>query len=85
MTNQTSIEPPVQPILENLWWVIPGKLAGVRKPIAMTHLLIRLSQAQVRELEVAHLEELSEALLDFEDVENLTDWLRNLERESQVE
>lgn len=21
-----------QPILENLWWVIPGKLAGVRKP-----------------------------------------------------
>jgi len=23
---------PVQPIAENLWWVIPGKLAGVRKP-----------------------------------------------------
>ncbi len=23
---------PVQPIQENLWWVIPGKLAGVRKP-----------------------------------------------------
>ena len=23
-----------QPIAENLWWVIPGKLAGVRKPIA---------------------------------------------------
>jgi rhodanese-related sulfurtransferase len=23
-----------QPIKENLWWVIPGKLAGVRKPIA---------------------------------------------------
>jgi protein-tyrosine phosphatase len=22
-----------QPISENLWWVIPGKLAGVRKPI----------------------------------------------------
>ncbi len=22
-----------QPIQENLWWVIPGKLAGVRKPI----------------------------------------------------
>lgn len=21
-----------QPIAENLWWVIPGKLAGVRKP-----------------------------------------------------
>ena len=21
-----------QPISENLWWVIPGKLAGVRKP-----------------------------------------------------
>ncbi len=25
---------PSQPIKENLWWVIPGKLAGVRKPIA---------------------------------------------------
>ena len=23
-----------QPIRENLWWVIPGKLAGVRKPMA---------------------------------------------------
>ncbi|WP_416672435.1 phosphatase domain-containing putative toxin [Egbenema bharatensis] len=23
---------PLQPIAENLWWVIPGKLAGVRKP-----------------------------------------------------
>ncbi|MDJ0519607.1 MAG: dual specificity protein phosphatase family protein [Trichodesmium sp. MO_231.B1] len=23
-----------QPIAENLWWVIPGKLAGVRKPTA---------------------------------------------------
>ena len=22
----------IQPIKENLWWVIPGKLAGVRKP-----------------------------------------------------
>lgn len=36
-------------------------------------------KAQVRELEVAQLEELSEALLDFEDAENLTDWLRNLQ------
>ena len=25
---------PPQPIAENLWWVIPGKLAGVRKPAA---------------------------------------------------
>lgn len=25
-------EPTVQPIQNNLWWVIPGKLAGVRKP-----------------------------------------------------
>ncbi len=24
----------LQPIQENLWWVIPGKLAGVRKPTA---------------------------------------------------
>ncbi|WP_223269934.1 phosphatase domain-containing putative toxin [Nostoc sp. 'Peltigera membranacea cyanobiont' 213] len=24
----------IKPISENLWWVIPGKLAGVRKPIA---------------------------------------------------
>ena len=23
----------IQPIVENLWWAIPGKLAGVRKPI----------------------------------------------------
>ncbi len=23
-----------QPIAENLWWVLPGKLAGVRKPTA---------------------------------------------------
>lgn len=23
----------LQPIQENLWWVIPGKLAGVRKPL----------------------------------------------------
>jgi protein-tyrosine phosphatase len=28
MTEQQS----TQPISENLWWVIPGKLAGVRKP-----------------------------------------------------
>ncbi|MGD1712575.1 dual specificity protein phosphatase family protein [Dapis sp. BLCC M172] len=25
-------EETTQPIAENLWWVIPGKLAGVRKP-----------------------------------------------------
>lgn len=25
-------EPQTQSILENLWWVVPGKLAGVRKP-----------------------------------------------------
>jgi atypical dual specificity phosphatase len=25
---------PIQPISENLWWVIPHKLAGVRKPMA---------------------------------------------------
>lgn len=25
---------PIQPINQNLWWVIPGKLAGVRKPMA---------------------------------------------------
>jgi protein-tyrosine phosphatase len=34
MINQTPIEQPVQLISENLWWVIPGKLAGVRKPMA---------------------------------------------------
>lgn len=27
-------QPLIQPIQENLWWVIPGKLAGVRKPTA---------------------------------------------------
>lgn len=25
---------PIQPIAANLWWVVPGKLAGVRKPTA---------------------------------------------------
>jgi hypothetical protein len=29
------------------------------------------------------LEELSEALLDFEDVEDLTDWLRNWDGEEE--
>ncbi|WP_373545268.1 dual specificity protein phosphatase family protein [Chamaesiphon sp.] len=24
----------IEPIVENLWWVIPGKLTGVRKPTA---------------------------------------------------
>jgi atypical dual specificity phosphatase len=24
----------IEPIVKNLWWVIPGKLAGVRKPTA---------------------------------------------------
>lgn len=24
----------IQPIKDNIWWVIPGKLAGVRKPMA---------------------------------------------------
>ena len=37
-------------------------------------------EAKVRELEVAQLEELSEALLDFENVGDLTNWLRNLDR-----
>ena len=34
MTNPTPIEQPIQKISENLWWVISGKLAGVRKPMA---------------------------------------------------
>lgn len=25
---------PIQPLKENVWWVLPGKLAGVRKPTA---------------------------------------------------
>jgi atypical dual specificity phosphatase len=32
MTDSTPTPKTVQPILENLWWVIPDKLAGVRKP-----------------------------------------------------
>ncbi len=28
------MEQPIQPIEKNLWWVIPAKLAGVRKPLA---------------------------------------------------
>ena len=34
---------PIQPIVENLWWAIPGKLAGVRKPTA----------AELKELQTA--------------------------------
>jgi protein-tyrosine phosphatase len=34
MTDSTSTPQTVQPIAENLWWVIPKKLAGVRKPEA---------------------------------------------------
>ncbi len=35
------MEQPIGPIKENLWWVIPHKLAGVRKPMAeeLTELL----------------------------------------------
>ena len=37
---------PTQPISENLWWVIPSKLAGVRKP---THEeLIELQETGIR-------------------------------------
>jgi protein-tyrosine phosphatase len=34
MTDSISTPQTVQPIAENLWWVIPNKLAGVRKPEA---------------------------------------------------
>ncbi len=40
-------------------------------------------EAQVRELEVAQLEALSEALLDFSNLEDLRDWLRNIPRGEQ--
>lgn len=30
--TQTPTEETLQPIAENLWWTIPGKLAGVRMP-----------------------------------------------------
>ena len=32
MTDLISTSKTVQPIAENLWWVIPHKLAGIRKP-----------------------------------------------------
>jgi len=32
LVDQTPTEKPVQTIVQNLWWVLPGKLAGVRKP-----------------------------------------------------
>jgi hypothetical protein len=32
MTDLISTSKTVQPIAENLWWVIPNQLAGVRKP-----------------------------------------------------
>lgn len=35
MLEKRTNQPPAQPITENLWWVIPGKLAGVRKPTAV--------------------------------------------------
>ena len=34
MIDSRSTPQTVQPIAENLWWVIPKKLAGVRKPEA---------------------------------------------------
>ncbi len=40
-------------------------------------------EAQVYSLEVAQSEELSEALLDFELMGDLTAWLRNLERREE--
>lgn len=33
-TDLSEEQQPLQPIKENLWWVIPAKLAGVRKPVA---------------------------------------------------
>ncbi len=42
-------------------------------------------EAQVRNLPDSQLEELSEALLDFLHMRDLTDWLRNLEGEEQSE
>ena len=35
MTDKIINQPMAQPITENLWWAIPGKLAGVRKPTAV--------------------------------------------------
>ena len=32
-TDLSEGQQPLQPIKENLWWVIPAKLAGVRKPV----------------------------------------------------
>lgn len=29
---------PIESIVENLWWIVPGKLAGVRKPTGATEL-----------------------------------------------
>ena len=40
-------------------------------------------EARIRNLLASQLDVLSEALLDFEDVGDLTDWLRNLERGEQ--
>lgn len=33
-TDLSEEQQPLQPIAANLWWVIPDKLAGVRKPVA---------------------------------------------------
>jgi protein-tyrosine phosphatase len=40
------LEQPTQPISENLWWVLPNKLAGVRKPTAEE--LIELQESGIK-------------------------------------
>ncbi len=37
----------IEPIVENLWWIIPGKLAGVRKPTADELRELQMSRIQV--------------------------------------
>ncbi len=67
-----------------------GRLEGLQRE---TELIIRLLErkigqltpeveAQVKELDISNLENLGEALLDFEQLEDLTFWLRNLSSSS---
>lgn len=49
------MEAAVQPIEENLWWVIPGKLAGVR----INNYLQTLSKAELREAQITFLQNLA--------------------------
>lgn len=42
------MEPIIQPIEENVWWVIPAKLAGVRKPLAEELIKVLANESRLK-------------------------------------